>query len=232
MKKTLKYYYVVWGIVLALFNLIVFVSKGWGGAEKYTATFWIDYGFITVSFLGQLVCTCFALGEENMQKTFYNVSLVTTSYSGLLLSFVFGGLCMLISPLPYWIGLILCAVVFAFNVITVAQASAGVEMVSAIDKKIRNNTIFIKLLTADAESLLLSAKSDAVKTQCSKVYEAVRFSDPMSCEAVYTIENDLTLHFAKLQSAVEQDDVDAVTTEAEDFLLLLADRNRKCRILK
>lgn len=232
MKKTLKYYYVVWGIILALFNLIAFVSKNWGGTEKYTATFWIGYGFITISLLGQLLCTCFALREENKQKTFYNLSLVVTSYSGLILSFVFGGLCILISPLPYWLGMILCAVVLAVNVITVAKAAAGAEMVSSIDNKIKANTMFIKMLTADVQGLVDCAKSEVAKAQCKKIYEAVRYSDPMSCEALDTVENELTLRFARLREVVECNDQDAISAESEEFLILLADRNRKCKLYK
>ena len=100
MKKGFKFYAIAWFILLALFNVIAFVSVGWIGQEKYTASFWIGYAFITLSFVGQLACAYSAFKADSAKKLFYNISLIRTSYIGLIVSFIVGGLCMLISPLP------------------------------------------------------------------------------------------------------------------------------------
>lgn len=232
MKKGFKYYAIAWAVLLALFNIIAFVSVGWIGQEKYTASFWIGYVFITLSFIGQLGCAWFALKESNLQKFFYNVSLITTSYTGLILSFVFGGLCMLISPLPYWVGVIVCFILLALNVLAVMKATAAVDLVSAVDEKIKVQTFFIKSLAVDAECLMAKAKSAEMKAHCKKVFEAIRYSDPMSHDALSGIESQLSILFAKLSDAVANGSVDAVASIAEDFLILLNERNKKCRLLK
>ena len=46
MKKNFKLYVVAWTVLLALFNVIAFVSVGWINQEKYTASFWIGYVLI------------------------------------------------------------------------------------------------------------------------------------------------------------------------------------------
>ena len=150
MKKVFKGYSIIWVILLALFNVISYVSVGWAGIPKYTPSFWIGYTFITALFIGQIVCTYLAFKDDDIKKTFYNVSLISTSYTGLILSFVFGGLCMIISPLPYWAGIILCASILAFNIIAVAKATAVIDIVGSIDGKVKENTLFIKSLTVDA----------------------------------------------------------------------------------
>lgn len=231
MKKTLKYYSIIWGIVLILFNVISFVPAENLGVERYTASFWIGYVFITLSFIGQYVCTCFALKDE-LKKTFYRLSLVSTSYTGLILSFIFGGLCMLISVMPYWISVILCAVVLTFNVITVAMAATASEIESGIDEKIKTKTFFIKSLTVDAEDLIARAKSQDAKSACKKVYEAIRYSDPMSNDALSSVENEITYKMSKLQAAVMSDDSGSVASTADEILILLANRNSKCKLLK
>lgn len=232
MKKVFKFYSTVWAVLLALFNVISFVSVGWAGTPKYTPSFWIGYVFITLSFIGQIVCAYFALKDSDIKKTFYNVSLISTSYTGLILSFVFGGLCMIISPLPYWVGIILCAIVLAFNIIAVVKATAVIDIVSSIDEKVKENTLFIKSLTIDAEGLISRAKSEAVKAECKKVYEAVRYSDPMSNGALVSIESDITIKFSKLSEAVISEDSETVVTLADEIIILLGDRNKKCRLLK
>lgn len=232
MKKVFKFYSAVWAVLLALFNVISFVSVGWAGIPKYTSSFWIGYVFITLSFIGQIVCAYFALKDDDIKKTFYNISLISTSYTGLILSFVFGGLCMIVSPLPYWVGIILCAIVLAINIITVVKASAVVDIVGEIDNKVKTKTFFIKSLTVDAESLISRAKSENIKAECKKVYEAVRYSDPMSNGALASIENDITIKFSKLSDAVVSEDSEAVVILADEITILLGDRNKKCKLLK
>lgn len=232
MKKAFKFYSAIWFVLFVLFNVIAFVSVGWAGIEKYTPSFWIGYIFITVAFIGQIICTYFALKDNDLKKTFYNISLVSTSYTGLILSFIIGGLCMIISPLPYWVGIILCAIVLGINVITVVKASAAIDIVGNIDEKVKESTLFIKALTVDAENLMSSAKSENIKAECKKVYEAVRYSDPISNGALTSIESDITIKFSKLSDAVVSEDSEAVVILADEIIILLGDRNKKCKLLK
>ena len=232
MKKVFKFYSIIWAVLLALFNVISFVSVGWAGISKYTPSFWIGYVFITLSFVGQIVCAYFALKDDDIKKTFYNISLISASYSGLIFSFVFGGLCMIIAPLPYWVGIILCAIVLSFNIIAVVKASAVIDIVGEIDNKVETKTFFIKSLTVDAESLISRAKSENIKAECKKVYEAVRYSDPMSSAALAPVESDITIKFSKFTEAVISENSETVATLADEIIILLGDRNKKCKLLK
>ena len=232
MKKAFKSYSAIWAVLLVLFNVISFVSVGWTGIEKYTPSFWIGYIFITIAFMGQIICTYIALKDNDIKKTFYNISLISTSYTGLILSFIFGGLCMLISPLPYWVGIILCAIVLGFNIIAVVKATAAIDIVGDIDKKAKESTLFIKSLTTDAVSLMFRAKSENIKAECKKVYEAVRYSDPMSNGALASIESEIAIKFAKLSRAVMDDNTETVSEFSNEIIILLSDRNKKCKLLK
>ena len=232
MKRRFGFYAAWWAVLVAVFNVIAFVSVGWYGQEKYTDAFWIGYSLISVAFLGQLACAFFALKETNAQKVFYRISLIKTSYSGLVSTFVWGGLCMLISPLPYWIGVIFCTIVLASNVLAVIKAATAVAEVEYIDRKVKEQTFFIKSLTADADALLARAKSDAVKAECKKVYEAVRYSDPMSSDKLASVENQITTQFAALSQAVAADDAEKVAELANEVVILVGDRNKKCKLLK
>ena len=232
MKKRFGLYIAAWAVLLALFNVIAFVSVGWTGQEKYTSSFWIGYVFITAMFIGQLICALLAFRADDAKKFFYNVSLIRTSYIGLIASFIFGGLCMLISPLPYWVGVLVCAIILVANVLSVIKATAAVGEVERIDEKVKTQTFFIKSLTVDADTLVARAKSEAVKAECKKVYEAIRYSDPMSNPALASVENDISVEFAKLTEAVKADDTDAVAASANEVIVLIGSRNSKCKLLK
>ena len=79
-----KYYVGSWIAMLAAFNAIVFVcARG-----NFSTSFWIGYAFITVAFIGQLFCAYLAFKPKNLTKKFYNLPLVTESYTGLILMLV------------------------------------------------------------------------------------------------------------------------------------------------
>jgi hypothetical protein len=87
-------------------------------------------------------------------------------------------------------------------IIAVAKAKVAADVVGEIDDKIKVQTAFIKMLAVDAEGLIARGKSEAAKTACKKVYEAVRYSDPMSSEGLASVESEITIKFAKLSDAV------------------------------
>ena len=145
MKKNIKFYIIAWAILLALFNLIAFISPGWAAFEKYSGSFWTGYIFITLAFVGQLVCSLFAFKEDKKEKFFLSLPLITLSYTGLILTLVFGTLCMLVSFLPYWVAVIICAVILAVYAIAVLKAKAAAEISSATGEKVKAKTFFIRI---------------------------------------------------------------------------------------
>ena len=233
MNKNSKVYIGAWAILLAIFNIASFVSPAEAaGMNKFGGAFWAGYIFITLAFIGQLAVSLYAFNEKNMQKFFYKIPLITISWSGLILTLIVGVACMAIPNLPNWVGIIVCFAILGFNAISLAKANVAADIVGAIDDKIKVQTFFIKALTVDADSLLARAKSDAVKAECKKVYEAVRYSDPMSNDALASTESQITVAFAKLTAAVGADEIEAVKTAAEEVIILIGDRNRKCKLLK
>ena len=234
MKKSFKAYVLIWVIFLAIFNAIVFLVRPIVPRYviSYDARFWIAWVFILAAFFGNLACAYFAFKAENLKKMFYRLSLIAVSQSALIVMLAVGCVLMLIPDLPVWIAAVVCILVFAFNVIAVIKASWAGEAVSDIDEKVKSQTAFIKLLTVDAENLMNRAKSDAAKAECKKVYEAVRYSDPMSSEALSVAEAKITVKFDELTAAVTAADDAKISEIADEVVLLEKERNNKCKVLK
>lgn len=232
MKKNFITYTITWALLLALFNLITFIIPAMPENDKYTDSFWIGYAFITVMLIGQLVCAAMVFNKDELKNAFYNISLLKIGYSGLIFSIVIGSICMIFSFLPYWVGIVLCAVTLVFNVLCVLRAKTAADTVSEIDDKVKVKTFFIKSLTVDAESLMARADDEAIKAECKKVVEALRYSDPMSNDALSSAEGQITIKFASLSEAVGEKDNEKVSSIAKELLILIDDRNKKCKLLK
>ena len=232
MKKNFKSYALIWAIFLVAFNVIVFLVRPIipGYEIRYDLRFWIAWLFVMVAFVGNLLCASKAFQAENLEKLFYKVPLITVSYRGLIGMLVLGGALMLIPNCPAWIAAIVCVAIAAFTAVAVVKADWAGEAVSATHEKVKAQTQFIKLLTVDAETLLGKAKTPDAKITTKKVYEALRYSDPMSSEALGEIEAELAEKFRALEAAVTADQ--GVTEAAESLLETLAERNRKCKAMK
>lgn len=233
MKKSIGVYSVIWAICLAVFNVIVFVTPNEiGGVSKFTASFWVGYVFITVAFIGQLVCAFFALKAENIKKMFYRIPMISISYTGLILMLIAGGIFMAIPTLPEWIGIIVCAIILAFNAIAVIKATAAAEVVGGIDEKVKTQTFFVKSLAADAQSLMASAKSDELRTEAKKVYEAIRYSDPMANDALAELDIQIKRQFNAFSDAVKAEDDELAKETADALAEIIERRNQECKLLK
>lgn len=233
MNKRMKYYGSAWLIALVMFNVIAFVVPSADPTvSKFTASFWIGYVAIMIAFSGQLVCGVIALKEENNQKLFYNISLISVSYTGLIIMLIAGALCMAIPNLPYWIGIVVSVLVLGFTAIAVVKASAAITEVERIDQKVKEQTFFIKSLIVDADAVVASAKTAEIKEQAKKVYDAIRYADPMSNSALIDIEQRIKEEFDVLTDAVIADDLDETETSAKEIITLITERNNKCKIYK
>ena len=169
---------------------------------------------------------------ENLQKMFYNLPLLTVSRTGLILMLVAGSAAMAIPYLPSWLGAVICMLILAFNAIAVIKAAWAADTAEKVDEKVKLQMAFIKNLTVEAESILARAKSEPVKAECKKVYEAVRYSDPMSNETLSVIEAKITVKVDEFATAVGADDAEKAKEIADDIIILVGDRNKKCKALE
>lgn len=233
MKSKFKYFLIIWALIVIAFNVVVFVvPRTIAGIDRFTGSFWVGYAFIMVMLVAQLGIGWFTFKEENLTKLFHSISLIRISFAGMITMGIVGMICMLIPILPVWLGIIICLLVLIFNVIALVSAHAAVSTVEEIDKKIKGKTFFIKSLTVDVEMLKEKATIPEIANELKPLYDAVRYSDPMSDDALSSIESQITLLMSELSDAVEKADIDVVKKNVKNITLLLSERNKKCKLLK
>lgn len=234
MKKGFRNYLIIWAILFLLFDCVVFIVRPHlpSYVVQYDARFWVVWLLIKASFIGTLVCAYNAFKAENLKKMFYNLPLITITWSALIAQLVCGAILLLIPNCPAWIAGLVCLLIFAFTAIAVVKASWAAEVIQAVDEKIDVKTAFLRNAIVDAEGVMARAKDGTIKADCKKVYEALRYSDPMSSPELSVIEAKITVKLDELRAAVEANDVSKVTEVSDELVLLVGDRNRKCKTLK
>ena len=235
MKNNIKTFGVIWAFVFALFNMLVFVtpSQFFDGYNKFTdIVFWVCYIFAVIAFVAVLGCGILAFNKNKASSLFLSIPVIYISYVGLVVMLVASAACFMIFAIPDWLAAIVCLIVLVVTAIAVVAADAGAQLIENQDNRIKVKTFFIKSLTVDAENVMARARSQRVKDECKKVYEAVRYSDPMSDDSLLSVENQISTGFDSFARAVESDNFELVKAGANELIVLLNARNSECRLLK
>lgn len=205
--------------------------KGNLHSNRYDLTFLIG---MLIAFVGTAIAVAFVctLKVDTKEKMFLTVSQFRTAYIVTILSIILSGIYLFVPAVPDWIAYIGVVLVYGLAAISIIKAKVAVEVVEGIDEKIKVQTFFIKSLTVDAEHLMNTSKTAELKALAKKVYEAVRYSDPMSNAVLVEVEEKIQNGFTDFENAVNAEDFELATSTADELLSLIDIRNKKCKLLK
>ena len=79
---------------------------------------------------------------------------------------------------------------------------------------------------------MASADEPEIKATAKKVYEAIRFSDVMSNAALEQLDTSIQRQFSAFEDAVSSKDTELSMVLGEELLVLIDERNKRCRLLK
>lgn len=232
MKKGFKFYVIAWAIMFILFNLAVwFLPQEFTilGAtyEKFGGVSRVTLALLEACFLLHLFLTALALNRKKLSAIFYRLPLIRLSYGCVVVTLIVAVVAML-AIVPSWIPLALALLVLAVYIFAILKAEVAATLVEGVDGKVKSKTAFIRELTVDAESLMARAKTPEAKALAKKVFETVRYSDPVSVPALQKQEARILDAFGRFAHAVTGDGTDAPAL-AEEVLALIAARNKSCK---
>lgn len=222
MKKNSTKGYVILGILFALISIIAFAVP-----TSKTATFWIAYVFTAAAFAAQIGIWKTALGkEETLKSKFLGFPIVHIGIVYAVIQVIAFAVFMFVPTLPAWSVIVVCSIIAGVSAVCMISDNVGRNEIERVEAKVQKKVFYIRELQADIE-LLADNESDAtVKTALTQLAEKIRFSDPMSNEQLADLENKISTKVAELKTASSKL---VIITELNS---LLAERNKKCKILK
>ena len=212
----------VLAILFALVNVIAFAIP----TEK-TATFWIAYAFSVVAFAIQIGVWKFAFkGADTLNSKFLGIPLISVGARYLAVQVVAFAVFMAFPVLPTWIPIVICFVILGISAICLIGTETGREEINRIEEKVEKKVFYIKSLQVDVELLAESESDPEIKAKLLKLADKIRFSDPMSSDALTEVEETIANKIEELKTAENKSSLIATIN------LLLTERNKKTKILK
>jgi len=231
MKKNSARWWVVWAIVLVVYNVIAFAIP-----FPKNPVFFVSWVFTLIAIAAQIyvIRTSF-YHEEGARSKFYGfpIAKIGTLYLAvqMVLGLAFMALGLVVS-VPVWISLVLYVVLLGAAAVGLISTEATRDEIMWQDEKLKKNVSCMRTLQSKAMAMVPLAKDASVRTALEKFAEDIRFSDPVSNTALDAIETDLSACIDDLQQAVLDNDREAVLLLEKRAEMLLAERNRLCKLEK
>lgn len=225
MKKDTLRTIIVAVIALVLYNLVVFLIP-----FDRTEVFWISYGFTMAAFV--VVCAAIYIAfikNPDAKSRFYGFPIAR-------IALIYGAVQLVVSlivmvleyVIPGWICILLFALGMGAALLGLISVEAVVDQIQTQDVKLKKDTSLMRNLQSKVIQLAAQSDNAAIKA----LAEEFRFSDPVSNAAISDAEADLAAAVYELQSAFVDGDHNVVAQLCHKASVLLAERNRLCKLNK
>lgn len=218
-------------IVFVVFNILTFAIAGFSG---HTGAFWLAYVFTVVAFAVAAIECVLASGRNTASGDWlfgYPIYRHCVLYVGLAV--VIGAVFMGLSGQASWkLVLVVELLLLAAHLLLSISCFAAKRTIENVRTNVKAATASMKLLRADAESAVARMSDAESAALMRKLAEDIRFSDPMSSPALEGLERQIGESIsAAVACAAQRNDAGARSC-IEQAQKLLAERNRKCMLLK
>lgn len=209
--------------VLGVFNAIAFLAP-----FKHILTFWMGYGFVTLSALILLASFLFLFNADDKEQLFLRLPIIKLAWGYLVVQTIVGILEIAGVLMAYLPALVINSCLAGFYIIAILASQAAGETIEKQDAKVAEKVYFIK----NMQALLSGVKTDdsEIAAKINELSEDFKYSDPMSHSALKDIENQIEIEVITLQSKISNKE--NALTSIEGIFDLLKERNTKCKLFK
>lgn len=231
MKKNSARWWVIWAVVLAVYNVIVFAVP-----FPKNAVFFVSWVFSVIAIAAQVyvIRTAFYKGESTTSK-FYGFPIAKLGVLYLIVQLALGLMFMALGfalTIPLWVPLVLYIVLLGAAAVGLISTEATRDEIVQQDKKLKKDVSCMRTLQSKVMAMVPLAKDASVRIALEKFAEDIRFSDPVSSAELEAAESDLSTCVDDLQQAVLDNDQEAALSLEKRAEMLLAERNRLCKLEK
>lgn len=224
MKKNTVRTAVVWLILLAVYHVIVFAVP-----FTHNGAFWLSYVFALVAFAVLGAATY--LGEikgEGVKSKFYGFPILRLGAVYFAVQIVLSLIVMAVAVVKIWVALVVYVILLGAAAIGLIAADAMREEIQRQDVKLKKDVSFMRNLQSKVCQMATQCDAPELK----RFAEDIRYSDPVSSDALGDIEQELAAAVEELQAAVVDGDGESVAQLCRKASAVLSERNRLCKLGK
>ena len=229
MKKDMIRWGVGLGVLLVLYILVAFLLP-----FVHTAIFWVSLLFTLIAF--GVVGASFYIAlikNPDAKSRFYGFPIAKIGAIYGLVQLMAGILFMALAALvPAWGAVLVYAIALGAAVIGLISAEAVAEEIHNQDAKLKKDVTLMRSLQSKLNQMAAQCDNPDAAAEVKRFAEEMRYSDPVSSEALAEIEADLSAAVDELQAAIVEGESNAAKQLCRKASAVLAERNRLCKLNK
>lgn len=217
----------IYVILLGVFNLLVFTIS-----KSRNDVFWLSYGFMTLTFVVQIVSMFLSFKSADVETAFFGIPLASFSVFYLGAELVIGALFMIFQMASLTLALVIQVLVLAVFLIIAIISLLSRDTVQQISDNVKEHVSNLKSVLVDIEMLMDGCTDPELKASLRKLSETVKYSDPISNEAVADVEQRIMRKISELRINIDDNQIADAKQSCADLERLYVERNKKLAISK
>lgn len=215
------------------YNVVVFAL---GGFEDHGGAFWVSYAFMLIAFLTVGIVGYTLSQKSDMPKDWLlGYPIIRHSAIFIVIELIASAVFMYLdyeNDIDWKIALAVQTLILAAHIAIIFSCFKAKEKIEDVQANVKAKTSRMKFLQVDVEMVAANTDNMMLKQEFAKLAEQVRFSDPVSNELLYDIENQIAYTVEQAKTRIAYNDVDGALALCQKASQLLLERNKKCKILK
>ena len=225
--KNIVAFGLIYVILLGVFNLLVFTIS-----KSRNDVFWLSYGFMTLAFVVQIVSMFLSFKSADVETAFFGIPLASFSVFYLGAELVIGALFMIFQMASLTLALVIQVLVLAVFLIIAIISLLSRDTVQQISDNVKEHVSNLKSVLVDIEMLMDGCTDPELKASLRKLSETVKYSDPISNEAVADVEQRIMRKISELRINIDDNQIADAKQSCADLERLYVERNKKLAISK
>lgn len=220
-------------VVFVVFNVVFFLVADIAGINATTIISWV---FMILGFVSFFVFASLSKSKSGApDNIFMRLSLFGHCAVYLIVDFVlavaFTILGSYVDISPVW-SISIQVIALGVHVVIALACLMMKATVEDVGLQVKQKTSRMKGFRVEAEMLVEYCKDADAKNDFRKFAEAVRYSDPMSCDALTDVENSLEQIISEMKTHLMAGEVELAKNKCEVANNILKERNKKCLMFK
>ena len=201
---------------------------------NFNAMFFVAYLFGVLAILtGWYTLRLSFKHGKDAKSQFYGFPILRVGLVYAAIQLLASLLCMIFAKyLPLAVMLPVFFVLFCVAAVGLASTAVTRDEIRRQDTALKKQVGKMRTLQSMGNSLIAQCEDPEVAREVKKLAEALHYSDPVSCEALESVENELTNCMDELQRAILENDKSGSIGICKKTIAVLTERNRLCKLNK
>ena len=204
------------------------------GIEDHNAVFWVSFGFAVAAFLTVTISVCILRMQGlRLRDWIFGFPIIKHGAVYLTLEIAVSiAFIALEKHIPFAVAFIAQFLILCVFLMFAISAFMAKETRQQVHDNVTARTANVKMLRAKSETLVDKCPDEETRRAFVALAEKIRFSDPVSSDALFDIENKISVTLDICADALDENNAETALKYCAKADKLMNERNTLCRTQK